>query len=120
MTSLRYWCHLLAIAIGVFLGLVFAQLAGEAQQLVSSVGHVSPLVDDALGQCPGYVIASGPLDAAAHELNDGSVTIGGITLLAVNPAAQPGWYRLMEQRGQVVDLVIRPVTPRQKLERLER
>lgn len=34
----RYWWHLLAVSLGTFLGLLFAQIAGEAQHPKGSVG----------------------------------------------------------------------------------
>ena len=124
--SPRYWAHVVAVAFGVLIGLYTPACeqdnTPEANQMppTESAMGAFPLPEVVgMNGCAGYVLASGPLDAAEHELNDGYAQVGGITLYANNPAHQTLWWRVRELNGRVVDVVLRPVPPRNP-ERLTR
>ncbi|HVL67212.1 MAG TPA: hypothetical protein VM364_08105 [Vicinamibacterales bacterium] len=85
----------------------------------SSLGYhdAMPEIVGMSGDCAGYVIGSGRVDAAAHEIEEGFAAIGGVSL-SMRPSS-PLWRRVVELHGQPVEVVIRPVRPR-GLERVER
>jgi len=62
---------------------------------------------------PGFILASGPLDAADHELDDGAATINGYTLFVNRMSPPVSWMFVREHRGRVVELVLRSITPHQ-------
>lgn len=68
---------------------------------------------------PGFILGSGVLDAADHELDDGAVQIGGYTLFINRVSPPVSWLYVRQHRGQPMELVLRPVRPRtpQRLER---
>lgn len=63
------------------------------------------------GECapPGFILSVGKLNAAENEADEGYFTLGqkaavGIQVVPYTPA----WQRLMQNRGQEMELVIRP------------
>jgi hypothetical protein len=69
------------------------------------------------GGCEGFVLATGPVDAADHESEEGYFNVGGVALSArPNSAAM---MRLRTERGKSYDLVLRPI-PSRDLQRVER
>lgn len=70
---------------------------------------------------PGFILVTGPITAAEHEIADGSVTIGGYTLLVPQGPTRPiTWGHVQHARtlGGAWELVLRPVTPRQPPQRI--
>lgn len=82
---------LIAIAILALYRLAFAQ----------------PPMESSLGTCAAFVLSSGDVKAADHELDEGYFSIGGTSLMA--PPQSAAFMRLSSERGKDVELVIRPV-----------
>jgi hypothetical protein len=84
----------------------------------SSMGtYPVPEIVGMSGGCEGFVLASGAVDAAEHESEEGYAQIGGVSLSArPNSAAA---MRLRTERGRSFELVLRPI-PSRDLQRVER
>lgn len=80
--------------------------------MVSALVHARYHHED---PCPGYVLASGTLSAAEHELADGYASIQTFTLHAPPQSTAVQVFR--QFAGKNVDVVIRSACPQPKLER---
>jgi hypothetical protein len=105
---------------GVCLVASFSALVGMGAAQPPAEGSLGrmpvPEVVKMSGECPGYVLASGPVDAAEHEAQDGYASIGSVTLMA--PPESAAGMRLRSEAGRTFDLVLRPVG--RDLQRVER
>jgi hypothetical protein len=80
--------------------------------LSATVAAQSP---DTAECAPGFVVASGVLSQADHEALEGFGNINEFSF-SMRPKS-PLYLRVLELRGQAVEVVIRPLKPRE-LERI--
>lgn len=91
------WLKALAIWLGVLLGLA---VIAESQT-----------------PCEGYVIATGILEGAEHEWQEGFANVNQLSL-SMRPES-PWFQRLKDLRDQPVDILIRP-RPKRELQQVVR
>jgi hypothetical protein len=77
-----------------------------------------PQVVGMSGECNARVLATGIVDSADHEVEEGFAEIAGVSL-SVHPNGIPA-VQLRELRGQRVDLLVRLHQPKTTLLRIER
>lgn len=73
---------------------------------------VPPAVGTSEQAPESYVLCSGRLNASAVEQNEGYFTVGGGLTITVRPLSTP-WYRLRELLDRPVEIVVRPIVPRE-------
>lgn len=103
-----------AVMAGVGFGLL--ALTPQAEAIAWAAGFNS----EASYGCPGIVLASGTVEAAEHELEDGAFSIGDATLI-VHPKGIPFAQLLpLRHRAEAQEIVIRPAKCRPSVQRLDR
>lgn len=91
--------------------LVITATVSAGQQPEGSIGaYPVPPVVKMSGECPGYVIASGVVESADHEIESGYGNVNEFAF-AMRPQS-PFYLRVVELRGQPVEVIFRPIKPR--------
>jgi hypothetical protein len=89
-----------------------------AKQPEGALGvYPAPKIVRMAGECPGFVLSRGKVNAATHEWDEGSFNVGHLTVTM--PRAAIALLRAKDLDGTEVEIVIRAVAPR-ALERIER
>ena len=99
------WRVALPISIGWFLGLYF---------MAEGTTGAEPAA------CPGFVLASGTVDAAPHQIAEGYIAIGEAVVMLRVDGVPFQHVQPLVNNGLVYELVVRPVKCRRGPEALER
>ena len=78
---------------------------GAQPPAADSLGRWVPPAVKMTGECSGFVLASGKLEAALHEIDGGSANIGRLTLAM--PVDSVALVRVKELLDSDVELVLR-------------
>ncbi len=101
------WPHYLAIALGIYIGLVFAY-AVRGQEPESAMGSLPvPPAVRMTGECqPGFQLSTGILTVKWDEMEGGGFAIGSATYVQLDHD-NPRLHHARILEGQDVELIIR-------------